>query len=58
MPKKGKKDKVQRPAWMSEELWALSQNADELVQNVRGQSALNKVCEMPRAGGGRGPGGA
>ena len=43
--KKGKKEKVAKPAWMSDELWALSNNPDELIQNVRGPSSLNKVSE-------------
>jgi hypothetical protein len=46
MPKKGgkvKKSSQKRPEWMSEELFALSQNPTQLIDNFRGTSEKNTV---------------
>jgi hypothetical protein len=46
MPKKGgkgKKSSQKRPEWMSEELFALSQNPTQLIDNFRGASEKNTV---------------
>jgi hypothetical protein len=46
MPKKGgkgKKGSQKRPEWMSEELFALSQNPTQMVDNFRGPSDKSTV---------------